>query len=177
MAGTHVVNTAIRLREMAHRDVAAVATLERMIDPQPWSARVFSDELTCVNRRYVVATDRGEVVGYGGLLIVEDDAHIMTLAVHPEARRFRLGTCIMLDLIGRALNMGSRHLTLEVRVSNAAARSLYQRFGFVPVGLRRNYYRNEDALVMWATDIDSDDYADRITLIKAQMGRGVWLNR
>ena len=170
MAGSRVVTPAFTLREMTPRDIAAVAMLERVIYPQPWSVRTFYDELAGGNRRYVVAVDDGEVIGYGGLLIVEGDAHITTIAVHPEARRRRLGTRLMLELVGRALSAGSRHLTLEVRVSNDAARSLYQRFGFAPVGLRKNYYRDEDALVMWATDIDDEDYVAGIAAIEAQLG-------
>ncbi len=157
------------LREMTHRDIGAVAMLERAVYPQPWSARTFYDELALANRRYVVAVDDGEIVGYAGLLIVEEDAHITTLAVEPEARRTRLGTRLMLDLVDRALAAGSKHLTLEVRVSNDVARRLYERFGFAPVGLRKNYYRDEDALVMWATDIDDDDYVIRIEEIRARL--------
>ena len=72
---------------------------------------------------------------------------------------------IMLVLVATALARGARHLTLEVRVSNVAAQALYRRFGFAPVGLRKNYYRNEDAMVMWATDIDRDDYQERLGCI------------
>jgi len=159
----------VRLRRMHHRDVAAVATLERVVYPQPWSARTFYDELALANRRYIVAEDDGVVVGYAGLLLVEEDAHITTLAVDPAARRLRVGTRLMIELVDRALSAGARHLTLEVRVSNSAARSLYERFGFAPVGVRKNYYRDEDALVMWATDIDDDEYASRVETIRAEL--------
>jgi ribosomal-protein-alanine N-acetyltransferase len=159
----------VTLREMNHRDVAAVATLERVVYPQPWSARTFYDELALANRRYIVAEDDGAVVGYAGLLLVEEDAHITTLAVDPAARRLRVGTRLMIELVDRALSAGARHLTLEVRVSNSAARSLYERFGFAPVGVRKNYYRDEDALVMWATDIDDDEYAGRVATIRAEL--------
>ena len=75
----------------------------------------------------------------------------------------------MLSLVDAAAIAGARHLTLEVRVSNEGARHLYQRFGFAPVGVRKDYYRDEDALVMWATDIDTDDYKGRIEAIRASL--------
>jgi ribosomal-protein-alanine N-acetyltransferase len=100
---------------------------------------------------------------------VEEDAHVTTLAVDPNVRRRRLGTRLMLELVDIALERGAKHLTLEVRMSNASAQALYQRFGFAPVGLRKNYYRDEDALVMWAIDIDTDEYAERIIGIRRSL--------
>ena len=69
----------------------------------------------------------------------------------------------------RALEVGARHLTLEVRVSNSSAQGLYERFGFRPVGRRKNYYPDEDALVMWATDIDTDEYDVLLEGIRTSM--------
>ncbi len=76
----------------------------------------------------------------------------------------------MLELADAALAANAAHLTLEVRVSNLAARRLYERFGFEPVGVRKNYYRTEDALVMWATDIDTPEYRDRLDAIREELG-------
>ena len=157
------------IRPMASRDVSAVAALEQAIYPQPWAERVFHDELALANRDYVVAHDGDAIVGYAGLLLVEEDAHVTTLAVDPTARRRRLGTRLMLELVDIALERSAKHLTLEVRMSNASAQALYQRFGFAPVGLRKNYYKNEDALVMWAIDIDTDEYAERLTDIRRSL--------
>ncbi len=151
---------------MSRSDVPAVATLERAIYPQPWSARILFDELAKSNRTYIVVTNDGEILGYGGLMMIEDDAHITTLAVAPEMRGKRLGVKLMLALVDEALIHGARHLTLEVRVSNTPAQGLYERFGFDPVGRRKDYYVDEDALVMWATDIDTPEYGDRITIIR-----------
>ena len=127
------------------------------------------DKLALDNREYIVATEGDAVVGYAGLLLIEDDAHVTTVAVNPEVRRRRLGTRLMLELVDLALERGAKHLTLEVRMSNASAQALYQRFGFAPVGLRKNYYRDEDALVMWAIDIDTDEYAERIVQIRRSL--------
>ena len=158
------------IRDMRRADIPAVAALEAAIYPQPWSPRVFFDELAMDSREYVVALDRDEhIVGYGGLLLVEEDAHITTIAVAPEARGHRIGTQLMLSLVEHALDSGARHLTLEVRITNAAAQGLYTRFGFEPVGRRKNYYKDEDALVMWATDIDTDAYASRLGGIRGDL--------
>ena len=162
--------TAPHIRAMRRRDIPDVAALESEIYAQPWSPRVFFDELALDSREYVVVCDdTGSVVGYGGLLVVETDAHITTIAVAPEERGRQLGKRLMLALVDRALDVGARHLTLEVRVSNASAQGLYERFGFRPVGRRKNYYPDEDALVMWATDIDTDEYGALLEGIRTSM--------
>jgi len=160
----------VSIRPMVRGDIPAVAELESDIYPQPWSPRVFFDELALDNRRYLVATiAEGVVMGYCGLLIVEDDAHITTIAVAPGARGHHLGQRLMLALVDVAREVDTRHLTLEVRVSNDGAQRLYERFGFDPVGRRKNYYKDEDALVMWATDIDNEAYQERIRTIRSSL--------
>lgn len=162
------------IRMMQSADLASVVELERDVYPQPWSFRLFEEELALSNRTYLVADDEeGRLLGYGGFLLVEDDAHITTLAVGESARGRRLGTRLMLALVAAAMVRGARHLTLEVRVSNTPAQALYRRFGFAPVGLRKNYYLNEDAMVMWATDIDGDAYQARVQAIAARIEEGV----
>ena len=69
-----------------------------------------------------------------------------------------MATRLVLELVERSLDEGARHLTLEVRVSNHGAQRLYNRFGLAPVGVRKHYYRDEDALIMWVTDVDRPDY-------------------
>lgn len=162
--------TVSTIRSMKRRDIPAVSALETAIYDEPWSPRVFFDELALDSRAYVVAVDEtSTIIGYGGLLIVEEDAHITTLAVAPEIRGRQLGKRLMIALVDRALASGARHLTLEVRVSNAQAQGLYERFGFEPVGRRKNYYPNEDALVMWATDIDTPEYRELLDRIRATL--------
>ena len=159
----------VTIRPMDREDIPEVATLEQVIYPQPWSPQVFADELGQPNRTYLVLESEGSIVAYAGLLLVEEDAHITTVAVDPSARRRRLGTRVMLALVDAAVAVGARHLTLEVRMSNAAAQRLYSRFGFAPVGLRKNYYKDEDALVMWAIDIDEDAYVTRLATIREEL--------
>lgn len=157
------------IRAMSRSDVPTVATLERDIYPQPWSARVFFDELGHANRSYVVASDGDDIVGYGGFMLVETDAHITTLGVAPGRRRRKLGTRILLALVERAIGRGARHLTLEVRATNTDAQELYERFGFSPVGKRKGYYQGEDAIVMWALDVDAEEYGTRLDEIRSEV--------
>ena len=157
------------IRAMSRSDVPTVATLERDIYPQPWSARVFFDELGHANRSYVVATESDEILGYGGFMLVESDAHITTLGVAPGWRRRKLGTRILLALVERAVGRGARHLTLEVRSTNTDAQLLYERFGFSPVGKRKGYYQGEDAIVMWALDVDAEEYGTRLDDIRSDV--------
>ena len=161
------------IRAMSRSDVPTVATLERDIYPDPWSARVFFDELGHANRSYVVVTEEGEIIGYGGFMLVESDAHITTLGVAPGHRRRKLGTRILLALVERAVGRGARHLTLEVRATNTDAQLLYERFGFSPVGKRKGYYREEDAIVMWAIDIDAEEYSVRLDEIRTEVKAGL----
>ena len=154
------------IRPMAAGDVPVVSAMEQEVFTDPWSENAFHEELSAAGRRYLVAEEGGAPVGYGGLLVVGEDAHVVTLAVDPAAQRRGLGTRLMVALVEEALAAGASHLTLEVRVSNEAAQHLYRRFGFETVGVRRHYYRDEDALIMWAMDVDSAEYARRLAEIR-----------
>ena len=159
----------LAFRQMTLDDLPSIIDLERAIYPQPWSERIFKDELGRNDRIYVVAEADGEIVGFGGLMLIEDDAHITTLAVRPAARYRGLGTRLMLQLIHAGLARGSRNLTLEVRSSNTGAQRLYERFGMAAVGMRKHYYRDDDAVIMWVTDIDGADYAARLREIEHRL--------
>ena len=101
-------------------------------------------------------------------MVIGTDAHIMTLAVAPDSRRNGIGSQLMLALIDAALDAGAEHLTLELRVSNDSARSLYEKFGFAPVGIRPGYYPDEDALVMWALDVAGNEYRAALDRIRGE---------
>ncbi len=157
----------LRFRPMTIADIPDVLELERATYPQPWSEAIFRDELFQPNRVYVVAESEGEMVGFAGLMLIDDDAHVTTLAVTTSARKSGLGTRLMLELIAAGLDRGARNLTLEVRATNEGAQRLYQRFGMVSVGVRKHYYRDDDAVIMWATDIDQPEYAARLDAIRS----------
>jgi ribosomal-protein-alanine N-acetyltransferase len=143
--------------------------MERQVYPQPWSEGIFRDELARDDRVYIVAEDDGNIVGFGGLMLVGKDAHITTLAVRPDNRQVGLGTMLMLQLVEAALNRGSLNLTLEVRSANIGAQRLYEKFDMAAVGVRKHYYRDDDAVIMWVTDIDRPEYAVRLQEIEASM--------
>ena len=154
---------------MRRRHLRAVLRIEAQVYPRPWSLRLFMSELALRSTRtYAVALLDGVVAGYSGLMVTGEDAHVTTLAVDPQWHRHGLGTRLMLQMARAAVDQGARHLTLEVRMSNDPAQGLYRKFGFAPAGVRKNYYAeaNEDALVMWANDIDTPEYGARLSRIE-----------
>lgn len=157
----------IVIRPMRPDDLAAVLTIERSTFPQPWSEGVFRQELAAPQRVYLIAeTAEGDVGGYAGMMLVGEDAHVTTMAVIDPQRGRGLGTRLMLELVERGIVGGARHLTLEVRFSNRPAQELYRKFGLAPVGMRKHYYLDEDALIMWAHDIDQPAYQERLQQIR-----------
>lgn len=160
---------AVVFRTMTLADIPSAVELERATYPEPWSEGVFTDELSRSDRVYILAEHDGELVGFGGLMLVEEDAHVTTLAVRSNIRNGGLGTRLMLQLIDAGLERGSQNLTLEVRATNAAAQRLYARFGMVAVGVRKHYYRDDDAVIMWATEINQPEYAARLSEIRASL--------
>jgi ribosomal-protein-alanine N-acetyltransferase len=136
---------------MRLEDVPAVHEIERLSFRTPWPAYAFEQELRG-NRlaRYVVARAGDRVVGFAGVWLMVDDAHVTTFGVHPDWRRQGIGRQLLLSVSELSVAIGARRMTLEVRPSNDAAQALYQAFGFEIVGRRPSYYTDdgEDALVM-----------------------------
>jgi ribosomal-protein-alanine N-acetyltransferase len=156
---------ALNLRRMRETDLDVVTTLEAQAYSQPWNAHVFAEELTQPTRTYIVIEDETTVLGYAGLMVVDTEAHVTTVVVHPDRREDRLGTRLMLALAAEAIEQGAKSMTLEVRASNEPAQRLYRRFGMAPVGVRKKYYHDEDAMIMWVHDIDGSEFASRIAEI------------
>ncbi|MEO6120700.1 MAG: ribosomal protein S18-alanine N-acetyltransferase [Acidimicrobiales bacterium] len=155
----------IQLAPMRRRHLRSVLRIEGQVYPRPWPLKLFVSELSLrATRAYRVARAEGTVVGYGGLMLAGPDAHVTNLAVDPAHQRQGIGSLLLADLATHAVERRCRNLTLEVRVGNLGAQGLYRAFGFVPAGIRRNYYveTNEDALIMWAHDIDTEDYSRRL---------------
>jgi ribosomal-protein-alanine N-acetyltransferase len=155
----------VQIVVMRRRHLRSVLRIEGQVYPRPWSLTLYLSELSLrTSRHYVVARLGGSVVGYAGLLFAADEAHITTIAVDPAWHRHQIGTRLLLHQATVARQRQARHLTLEVRVTNTAAQELYRRFGFVSEGIRKNYYAeiHEDALVMWARDIDTEQYLRRL---------------
>ena len=163
----------VTISTMRRRHLRNVLRIEEQTSSTPWSLGLFLAEVRRDERDYIVAiSDHDErVVGFAGLLYVIGEGHITTVAVDPAVQGGRIGTRLMLELARRAIARGSDSITLEVRASNNAALALYRRFGFAPSGVRKDYYKDptEDALVLWAHDIDSPDYAERLSFIEEQL--------
>jgi len=163
----------IEVLAMRRRHLRSVLRIEGQADHRGWSLGLFMGELASESgRRYLVARVGGSVVGFAGVLFIGTDGHVSTIAVDQAWRRHRIATRLMLALTRAALDEGCTAMTLEVRTANAAAQGLYRRFGLAPAGIRRDYYRDtgEDALVMWAHDIDSAAYGARLSTIEASLG-------
>ncbi len=168
---------------MRRRHLREVLRIEEKTSTTPWSLGLFLAEVRRDERDYLVALSDGlsesrgsasRVVGFAGLLYVFGEGHITTVAVDPEQQGGRIGTRLMLVLVRRAIEHGADSITLEVRASNTAALALYRRFGFAPSGVRKDYYKDptEDALVLWAHEIDSPEYAERLARIEVSLPTG-----
>jgi len=137
---------------MTVRDVDAVMVIERASFTAPWSRNAFMGELTENHfARYQVLQRGHAVIGYGGMWVIIDEAHVTNIAVLPAFRGQGLGERLLRQLMADAMACGARKMTLEVRVSNDTAKSLYRKLGFQEGGIRRGYYtdNHEDAIVMF----------------------------
>jgi len=150
----------ITVRPFAPADVPGAVALEKSAGFGTWSEKVFLDELAAENRIYLVADNENRLAAFGGVMIVGEEAHVTNLLVARERRRQGLAGRLLGELVRRAVECGARHLTLEVRSRNAAARALYGKLGLVPVGVRPDYYGDDDALILWAHDIDRPEFLD-----------------
>jgi len=165
----------ITIGPMRRRHLRGVLKIEQQVYPRPWSIGLFMSELGYRGSRvYVVARVGPTVVGYGGLMLVLDDGHITTLAVDPAWHRHKIGTRLLHLLSVAAVERGAKNLTLEVRAGNDAAQALYRAFGFAPAGIRKGYYveTKEDAIVMWANDVDTAAHAARLARLEAGVAEG-----
>lgn len=143
--------------------ISQIAEIEKNTFSAPWSEvslkRELDNDLAC----YFVAEDEGEVLAYGGMWLVVTEAQITNIAVREDKRRQGLGTLILKKLLEEAKQRYMMGVTLEVRVSNEKALSLYTKNGFVSEGVRKNYYEdNEDAYIMWHYFTDPESEAVEI---------------
>ena len=131
--------------------VAQVAELEKLcFGTEAWSEKSVASELTNPLSLWLVALDGDRVAGYVGSQSVLGESDMMNVAVHPDYRRRGIAEQLCLALVEALKEKGNYCLTLEVRSSNEPAKALYEKLGFLQVGLRKNYYRNpkEDACIL-----------------------------
>ena len=150
----------IRIRPMLLSDVEQVVQIDKLSFTLPWSERTYRLELTENSAAHLFVAELEDqpeqpVVGYVGFWFIVDEAHISTLALHPDFRGQGTGRRLLEEALVRALRLGADLVTLEVRASNLRSIDLYKKFGFQVKARKPRYYRdnNEDALFMILDDL------------------------
>jgi ribosomal-protein-alanine N-acetyltransferase len=153
-------------------DIPAVHAIESSSFSTPWPTYAFRQEIE-TNRlaRYIVAREEDRIVGYAGIWLMVDEAHITTFAVAPDRRRRGIGEALLIALLRMSGQVGASVATLEVRVSNMPARKLYEKYGFRPAGIRPRYYtdNNEDALIMTTGELASREMRMRLSHLESAL--------
>lgn len=148
----------IIFRPMAMDDIPDIMVIEHEAFSLPWSEEAFRNEMK-LNQfaRYIVMELEGKAIGYAGMWTIVDEAHITNIALRTAYRGQRLGERLLCNLMELAANIGMIKMTLEVRMSNEIAQSLYHKMGFEAAGIRKGYYsdNHEDAIIMWCDLIET----------------------
>lgn len=142
----------VQFRTMKLEDIPDIMVIEHESFTLPWSEQAFRNELTLNHfARYIILDVDGQPVGYAGMWTIVDEAHITNIAVRTAYRGRHLGELLLRRIMEWAMELGMERMTLEVRATNRVAQSLYAKLGFVPAGVRKGYYsdNNEDAIIMW----------------------------
>jgi len=185
------------LRYMRSEDIPQVLAIDHLSFPLPWSARSYTFEITDNNHSHMVSlvlpvqkpsspgligalqrlrngSQEETIVGYGGFWLIDGEAHISTIAVHPDYRARGLGEVLLAGMLGRGIALDGEYSVLEVRVGNATAINLYRKYGFEIAGRRKNYYRDnsEDAFLMNLAPLD-DAYKTRFAARMEQLHQRV----
>ncbi|GMU56345.1 MAG: ribosomal-protein-alanine acetyltransferase [Candidatus Xenobia bacterium] len=161
----------IVVEPMREGDVASVRRIEGSSFATTWPDEAFLNELkTNRSAHYLVARQGDEVLGYAGVWLVLDEAHITSIAVDPARRGGGLGKRLLYHLLRSCQALGARWATLEVRVDNEVALKMYRRFGFARIGLRKGYYESgHDAVIMWAGNLQSRSFDARLDQIASAL--------
>lgn len=161
----------VALRQMKTDDISRVMEIERECFPVPWHESAYITELSNRSAYYIVSTDGEEIVGYGGMWIIMDEAHITTLGVTKPARGYKIGEQLLVGLLEEAMKRGAKRATLEVRQSNEVAQNLYRKYGFAAAAVRRGYYtdNHENAVVMWIDDMSTSSYGAAFRALKGRL--------
>jgi ribosomal-protein-alanine N-acetyltransferase len=162
----------LTIEPMQGRHLAAVEAIDALAYSRPWSTATWRTELAADDRRHLVARRGDRVVGHAGMLRILDDAHITTVAVHPDEEGRGIGTRLVALLLDEARRWGIEAATLEVRAAHHRTQRMYARLGFNPAGVRKGYYSHppDDAIVMWLPEFASPAAAQRILGVLAETG-------
>lgn len=161
----------MHLRLMSQEDVPQVTEIDREAFPTLWPPANYQRELKNGLAHYIVAFDEGaghHIMGFAGLWMLVDEAHITNIAVREKHRRQGIGEALLIGIIELAVELGANLIALEVRASNTEAQKLYARYGFVRVRLRRGYYTDnrEDAVLMSVEDVKSAEVRKKLEQLK-----------
>ncbi len=162
----------VELTRMRRRHLRKVLSIESRVYPRPWSMSLFLSELAQrTTRTYLVARIDGEVIGYAGMMFTGKEAHVTNIAVDPDYHGRKVGTRLFITIITEAVARGANVISLEVRVTNQAAQTMYRKFGFSTAGIRKGYYieTNEDALVMVVENALSTEYRKLLQKIRTEL--------
>ena len=137
---------------MRERDIPEIGNIERLCFPSPWTSQLFALELKREGFAYYwIIEFQEKLVGYAGYWKIKNEAHLVTLAIHPSYQRKGLGRMLLSHVLKDVQSKKLKKITLEVRKTNRAAQLLYEKFGFKKIAIKPNYYqdKNEDAIVYW----------------------------
>jgi ribosomal-protein-alanine N-acetyltransferase len=160
------------IEPMSDGDIKDVLRIEQQSFSTTWPANAFYQELHDNKlAHYFVGRVGKQIVAYGGIWVILEDSHVTTIAVTPAHRGRRYGEIMLLHLLDQAMSRGASWMTLEVRESNTVAQALYRKYGFTTVSTRKGYYsdNNENALVMWAGNLKSEIYKNRLQALRAAL--------
>jgi ribosomal-protein-alanine N-acetyltransferase len=146
--GTDAASPSVRIEKMALRDIPFLDVIERMSSPSPWKPEQFQEELNKEHSDFWVLCQNGEPRAFSGYWLIQGEAQLTNIAVHPDYRQRGWGRRLLRWCMERALSAGARVMTLEAREGNAAARRLYESEGFVETSRRPGFYEGRETAVL-----------------------------
>lgn len=154
----------ITLQTIDHFLLSQVLELDRICFDGLWTLDGYQREIDSPNSELIAITENDRFIGYGCFWAIVDEAHITIIGIHPDYQRQGLGKLILTALLDRACQRQMKHATLEVRISNQSAISLYEKFQFKVAGARKKYYADtgEDALIFWRGGLQTTEFQNTL---------------
>ncbi len=163
----------VKILKITSKDVDEVFKIEEIIHPNHhWSKESFYNEVANkLAAYYCVKDEKDKMLAFIGIWHIFEEAHITTLGVHPDFRRLQLAQVLLIQTLKFCYKNMIKYITLEVRESNMAAISLYEKFLFESIGVRKNYYQDnsENALIMFTQNIWYDKFKNNFEKIKSEI--------
>jgi ribosomal-protein-alanine N-acetyltransferase len=170
-----IVIDPISIESMRPEDIPSVMNIEKRCYTSPWHKNAYQTEISNPSATYIIARKHDRIIGYAGMWVIMDEAHITTIAVEPDFRRKHIGERLFAALIEEALFRGANRASLEVREHNKSAQNLYVKYGFREAALRKAYYTDnyENAIVMWVDNMRSAKYREKLDELKRALYDGI----